>query len=159
MYRPNVGILIINDNKQIFAGHRRNAPAEKGYQMPQGGVESGDNEVDSMYKELYEETGLQKKSVELIVQYPKKIRYHFPEYILIKMKYKYKNNLFLGQEQTWFILKFIGQESDINLKIEQKPEFDNWKWLDCEALLKQCIHFKRKTYEEIFKYCRSLNLL
>ena len=138
-YRKGVGILIINDQKNIFVGQRFDKD-KSAWQMPQGGIDRGESSIIALKRELAEETGIN-KNYNIIRYSNKKYRYDLPYYLQKKLwKGKYK-----GQEQTWFLLKFKGKDDEINIKTE-KPEFKKWKWISKDDLLKIIVPFKRKLY-------------
>ena len=138
-YRKGVGILIINDQKNIFVGQRFDKD-KSAWQMPQGGIDRGESSIIALKRELAEETGIN-KNYKIIRYSNKKYRYDLPYYLQKKLwRGKYK-----GQEQTWFLLKFKGKDDEINIKTE-KPEFKKWKWISKDDLLKIIVPFKRKLY-------------
>ena len=138
-YRKGVGILIINDQKNIFVGQRFDKD-KSAWQMPQGGIDRGESSIIALKRELAEETGIN-KNYKIIRCSNKKYRYDLPYYLQKKLwKGKYK-----GQEQTWFLLQFKGKDSEINIKTE-KPEFKKWKWISKDKLLKIIVPFKKKLY-------------
>jgi putative (di)nucleoside polyphosphate hydrolase len=148
LYRKNVGICLINKENKIFAGKRINSKENEGWQMPQGGVDSLEDEkilLDGMYLELYEEIGLKKEHVE-IIKISETVKYNFSEET-IKDKNKFKG--FIGQEQKWVYLKFLEQDSHINLINDQHPEFCEWKWVEAKFLIDNIIEMKKEVYKVI----------
>ena len=141
--RLGVGIILLNKKNQVFVGKRRDNPGDK-WQMPQGGVESGENFLAAMKRELHEETGI--KSIKIIKEIEKLYEYELPEK-LIGVIWKGK---FRGQEQKWFITQFIGNENEINLNTRH-PEFIEWKWIDIEMLPKVIVEFKKNLYLNLLK--------
>ncbi len=140
-YRPNVGIVILNKNKQALWAKR---VAEDAWQFPQGGINEGESVKDAMYRELMEEVGLSPGHVKIMGQTKDWLRYDVPKQWLRRDGYKkYK-----GQKQIWFLLKFIGKDSDILLTNSNKPEFDSWRWDDISSPLNQVIDFKREVYKK-----------
>ena len=135
--------MILNTKNQILVGKRLDNPS--GYwQMPQGGIDEGEDSLSAAYRELKEETSITK--VELIKELDGFITYELPNHLLgIIWKGKYK-----GQKQKWFIMKFTGEDSEINIKTK-KPEFLEWKWIDLESLTKVVVKFKLHVYQEIKK--------
>ena len=124
--RSGVGIVVLNKNNKVFVAKRIDNP--KGFwQMPQGGVDTGEELIDAAYRELEEETSI--KNVELIQELEGFITYHLPDHLLgIIWKGKYR-----GQEQKWFLMRYLGKDSEINIKTK-KPEFLEWKWVDLELI-------------------------
>jgi putative (di)nucleoside polyphosphate hydrolase len=142
-YRPCAGIIVLNDNNQIFAG-RSNKEFEKNWQMPQGGIEENENAFDAAMRELHEETGI--KNIDLLKQTDDWIYYDVPEKNLpSRWQGKY-----IGQKQKWFLVRFTGDESEIDLEIH-KPEFSEWKWTTPEFLIEKTPPFKTELYKKIFK--------
>ena len=141
-YRKGVGMMVFNDDKKIFVGKR--IDNQKAWQMPQGGVDENEDCFSAARRELYEETGIQ--SIRVIEKSKEKYTYDLPEYLLGKIwKGKYK-----GQRQRWFLIKFLGPDSEINLN-QKYPEFNEWKWVDIDELPKIIVPFKKKLYLSIIK--------
>jgi putative (di)nucleoside polyphosphate hydrolase len=141
-YRKGVGMMVFNDDKKIFVGKR--IDNQKAWQMPQGGVDENEDCFSAARRELYEETGIQ--SIRVIEKSKEKYTYDLPEYLLGKIwKGKYK-----GQRQRWFLIKFLGPDSEINLN-QKCPEFNEWKWVDIDELPKIIVPFKKKLYLSLIK--------
>ena len=139
--RNGVGIILLNNRNQIFVGKRIDNP-NNFWQMPQGGVDEGENNLDAALRELYEETSI--KNVSLIKEIEGTISYNLPKNLLgIIWKGKFK-----GQTQKWFIMKFNGQDSEINLKTKN-PEFFEWKWINVEKITDNVVDFKKEVYEKL----------
>jgi putative (di)nucleoside polyphosphate hydrolase len=139
--RIGVGAVLLNRNNQVFVGKRKDNPINK-WQMPQGGVDNKEKLVDALKRELYEETSV--KSYKIIHELDRWLTYELPENLLGKIwRGKYR-----GQKQKWFILRFSGEESEINVNTK-KPEFLEWKWVDIESLPDIIVDFKKKVYEEL----------
>ena len=159
MYRPNVGICIINSEGKIFAGKRSEAKVNPDssvnqslWQMPQGGVENLDDDfqlLEGMYKELWEEVGLYPYNVKVLGS-TQKMKYEFPQYVLDALRNTHYSN-YSGQEQIWFYLQFIGQDSDIKLNNEKDPEFSKWKWVNRNFLLENVVEMKKNVYNIVLK--------
>tara|TARA_B100000795_G_scaffold267353_1_gene252013 strand:+ start:780 stop:1256 length:477 start_codon:yes stop_codon:yes gene_type:complete len=140
-YRPNVGIVIVNYDNNVLWAKR---VGEEAWQFPQGGVDEGESLEDAMYRELMEEVGLKPNQVEIIGQTKSWLRYDVPrQWVRRDGSASYK-----GQKQIWFLLKFIGKDSDISLTNCKKPEFDSWRWDNFWDPLNQVIHFKREVYKK-----------
>ena len=141
--RNGVGIAVLNKENKIFVAKRIDNPADF-WQMPQGGIDEGENYFDAALRELKEETSI--KTVELIKEISKYTTYDLPDRLLgIIWKGKYK-----GQKQKWFIVKFNGEENEINIKTKH-PEFLDWKWIDIKDLTTKVVDFKLHVYREIQK--------
>ena len=137
--RIGVGIALLNDSNEVFVGKRIDNP-EDFWQMPQGGVDKNENFLDAAKRELEEETGI--KNVKLIKEIEGWIIYDLPKNLLGKIwKGKYR-----GQKQKWFIMKFLGNNNEININTK-KPEFLDWKWIDLEDLPKIAVNFKLDIYK------------
>ena len=146
--RIGVGAVLLNKNNQVFVGKRRDNPVNK-WQMPQGGVDNNEKLVDALKRELYEETSV--KSYEIIHELDRWLTYELPENLLGKIwRGKYR-----GQKQRWFILRFSGDENEINVNTK-KPEFLEWKWADIESLPNIIVDFKKKVYEELLVEIRKI---
>ena len=141
--RSGVGIVLINKNNQVFVAKRIDNP-KNFWQMPQGGVDKGEDFLTAAYRELEEETSV--KNVELIKELDGLVTYNLPERLLgIIWRGKYK-----GQKQKWFLMKYLGEDNDINIKTK-KPEFLDWKWVDLEEITKLVVDFKLHVYQEVQK--------
>ena len=145
--RLGVGIIVLNKENKVFVGKRRDNPINK-WQMPQGGVDRGENLVNAMKRELKEETSI--KSIEILKELEGWTKYELPDYLLGKIwRGKYR-----GQKQKWFIVRFLGKDEEINLKTTH-PEFIEWQWLDIENLPSVIVHFKKKVYEKLLPIIKS----
>jgi putative (di)nucleoside polyphosphate hydrolase len=141
--RIGVGIALLNDSNEVFVGKRIDNP-EDFWQMPQGGVDKNENFLDAAKRELEEETGI--KNVKLIKEIEGWIIYDLPKNLLGKIwKGKYR-----GQKQKWFIMKFLGNNNEININTK-KPEFMNWKWIKPSKLPEVAVNFKIGIYKKISK--------
>ena len=139
--RSGVGIVLLNNQNKVFVAKRIDNP-KNFWQMPQGGVNKGENLLKAAYRELEEETSI--KSVELIKELEGNIVYELPERLLgIIWNGKYK-----GQKQKWFLMKFVGREKEINIKTKN-PEFLDWKWIDLNQITEVVVDFKLHVYKEI----------
>ena len=145
-YRNGVGIMIFNDQKKIFVGKR--IDNQEAWQMPQGGVDKDEDFETAAKRELFEETGIQ--SVRIVQSSKQEFIYDLPNHLLGKIwKGKYK-----GQKQKWFLMKFLGPDSEINIS-QKHPEFNEWKWVDLDELPRLIVPFKKKLYESIIKEFRT----
>ena len=141
--RTGVGIIILNKKNKVFVGKRKDNPGNK-WQMPQGGVEVGEDFLTAMKRELHEETSI--KNISIIKEIEKMYEYKLPTN-LIGIIWKGK---FSGQKQKWFITKFTGDENEINLNTEH-PEFIEWKWIDIEMLPSVIVEFKKDLYLNLLR--------
>ena len=145
--RLGVGIIVLNKENKVFVGKRRDNPINK-WQMPQGGVDRGENLVNAMKRELKEETSI--RSIKILKELEGWTEYELPDYLLGKIwRGKYR-----GQKQKWFIVRFLGRDEEINLKTTH-PEFIEWQWLDIENLPSVIVHFKKKVYEKLLPVIKS----
>ena len=145
--RLGVGAIVLNKENRVFVGKRRDNPVNK-WQMPQGGVNAGEELIDAMKRELQEETGI--KNIEILKEVNGWSEYELPDYLLGKIwKGKYR-----GQKQKWFVVRFLGSDSEINLQTSN-PEFIEWQWLDIENLPKVIVDFKKKVYEKLLPEIKS----
>lgn len=142
-YRLNVGIILANSSGKVFLGKRVNQNA---WQFPQGGLDNEELIQETVYRELYEEVGLTRDKVEIIGHTRQWLKYKLPKKLIRSTK-----PTCIGQKQKWYLLKLIGEDSDINLKVSIKPEFDDWKWVSYWFALSQVIHFKREVYRRALK--------
>ena len=139
--RSGVGIVVLNKKNMVFVAKRIDNP-KNFWQMPQGGIDEGEDFLSAAYRELKEETSITK--VELIKELDGFITYELPDHLLgIIWKGKYK-----GQKQKWFLMRYLGNDNDINIKTE-KPEFIEWKWIDLNEITDFVVDFKHHIYEEL----------
>ena len=139
--RSGVGIAILNKDNKIFVAKRIDNN-KNFWQMPQGGVDEGEDYLTAAYRELEEETSI--KGVELIKELDGLITYELPKNLLgIIWKGKYR-----GQVQKWFVVRFLGKDNDINIKTKN-PEFCEWKWIEIENLTDEVVDFKLHVYESV----------
>ena len=141
--RTGVGIVVLNNQNKVFVGKRKDNPVDK-WQMPQGGVDEGEDYISDMKRELFEETSI--KSIEVLEEIERFFEYELPEN-LIGIIWKGK---FRGQKQKWFITKFVGKEKEINLKTKN-PAFIEWKWILPEELPNVIVDFKKKIYLDLLE--------
>jgi putative (di)nucleoside polyphosphate hydrolase len=141
--RIGVGIILLNKKNRVFVGKRKDNSGDK-WQMPQGGVDNGEDFHTAMRRELNEETSI--KNIKIIKEISKIYEYELPKN-LIGIIWKGK---FRGQKQKWFIAKFLGNENEINLNTKN-PEFIEWKWIQAELLPKVIVEFKKNLYLNLLK--------
>ena len=146
--RSGVGIVVLNKKNQVFVAKRIDNQ-KNFWQMPQGGVDKGESYLTAAYRELEEETSI--KNVDLVKELDGLISYELPENLLgIIWKGKYR-----GQEQKWFIMRFLGKNSEINIKTKN-PEFCEWKWIDIENITDLVVDFKLHVYEDVKKKVKEI---
>ena len=139
--RIGVGIVVLNKENKVFVAKRIDNPGDY-WQMPQGGVDKGEDFLIAAYRELNEETSI--KSVELIKELENSITYELPAHLLgIIWKGKYK-----GQKQKWFLMRYLGKDSEINIKTD-KPEFLEWKWINVDMITEVVVDFKLQVYKHL----------
>lgn len=144
-YRTGVGIMLLNAQGKVFVGQRCDSGSEsRQWQMPQGGVDDGEGPEQAALRELEEETGISPRHVKILHQMPGNFAYDLPQELLGKIwKGRYR-----GQRQTWFVMRFLGQDSDVNIRTKH-PEFRDWRWVDKGDLHDLIVPFKRNLYKEI----------
>ncbi|MXP24948.1 RNA pyrophosphohydrolase [Altererythrobacter indicus] len=144
-YRPCVGIMLVNEEGQVFVGKRIDNREGDWWQMPQGGVDKGEEPSDAAYRELEEETGATRDDVELITRLDSEIFYDLPS----ELKGKLWGGKYIGQRQIWYLARFTGTDDDINLEAHDPAEFCEWKWVEAETLPDLIVPFKRAVYSEV----------
>ncbi len=142
-YRPCVGIMLLNHHGKVFVAKRIDNTAEA-WQMPQGGVDEGEDILDAMYRELWEETGITRELTQLIARTEDWLNYELPEHLIGTLW----GGKYCGQKQRWFVLRFVGEDSAINIETEH-PEFSEWKWADMASLPDMIVPFKKGLYTEL----------
>ena len=141
--RSGVGIVVLNNKNQVFVGKRKDNPGDK-WQMPQGGVDTGENYIEAMKRELAEETGI--KNIKILKKIDRIYQYELPDNLIgIIWKGKYR-----GQKQKWFITRFLGVDNEININTKL-PEFIDWNWIEPKFLPDVIVNFKRDLYLNILK--------
>lgn len=139
-FRPNVGIILLNQRSQVFWGKRIRTHS---WQFPQGGIDRGENPEQAMFRELHEEVGLMPQHVQVLARTRDWLRYEVPDrFIRREARGHYK-----GQKQIWFLLQLVGHDWDLNLRATDHPEFDAWRWNDYWVPLDVVVEFKRGVYE------------
>ena len=142
-YRRGVGVMLLNADKQVWVG-RRIDNTDEAWQMPQGGIDEGEVPLATALRELEEETGIPPYLVEKIAECPERLRYDLPD----ELRPHLWGGRWRGQEQDWFLCRFLGRTSDVNIATAE-PEFCDWKWVDPELLPELIVPFKREVYSTI----------
>ena len=146
--RSGVGAIVLNNQNKVFVGKRKDNPVDK-WQMPQGGVDDGEDYLTAMKRELFEETSI--KNIEVLKELKGYFEYELPKNLIgIIWKGKYR-----GQKQKWFISNFTGKDEEINLKTK-KPEFIDWKWISLDELPLVIVDFKKKLYQELVEHIKKV---
>jgi putative (di)nucleoside polyphosphate hydrolase len=144
-YRPCVGVMLMNAGGEVFVGQRRDRDREA-WQMPQGGVEKGEDPAEAALRELEEETGVPRALVELVAESRGWLPYDLPHEVVPHIwKGRYR-----GQEQKWFLLRFHGRDDQVNIETAD-PEFSAWRWVPASELVAGIVPFKRAVYEAVLK--------
>jgi putative (di)nucleoside polyphosphate hydrolase len=144
-YRPNVGIVLLNSRNEVFWGKR---VGQHSWQFPQGGIAHGESPEQAMYRELHEEVGLLPEHVQIIGRTRDWLRYDVPEeYLRRQHATRVHRAAYKGQKQIWFLLRFVGLDSDVQLRATEHPEFDAWRWVPFWIQLDAVIGFKREVYQ------------
>ena len=145
LYRRGVGVMLLNSEGKVWVGARIDNP-DDAWQMPQGGIDKGEEPWATALRELEEETGIAPYLVERIAEASERLRYRLPDE-LIGVIWKKK---WVGQEQDWFLCRFLGRDSDVNIATEH-PEFREWKWVEPSRLPDLIVPFKRELYRQLVR--------
>lgn len=145
LYRPGVGIMLVNGDGKVWVGQRLDNALDA-WQMPQGGVDPGEDLEEAMFRELGEETGISRRLVEIVTRAEEELSYDLPEELIgVIWKEKWR-----GQRQTWFLVRFLGEDSDVDIA-GPDPEFRAWKWVEPRELPALIVPFKRALYRDIVR--------
>lgn len=149
-YRPCVGLMVVNTRKNFFTAQRLDFTSTA-WQMPQGGIDEGEEALHAAYRELSEETSITENDVELLAVSRDWFSYDLPKELVSKLW----NGLYLGQKQKWFLMRFMGNDDDINLNTEI-PEFSCWRWSTRQQLIESIVPFKKDLYRAVLKEFQPL---
>ncbi|AIT78539.1 RNA pyrophosphohydrolase [Novosphingobium pentaromativorans] len=151
-YRPCVGVMLVNADGKVFVGKRIDTKEGDWWQMPQGGVDDGEDLREAALRELHEETGVTERHVTILSRTREELLYDLPDELLGKLwKGKYR-----GQRQHWFLARFEGSDKDVNLKAHNPPEFCDWKWVEAALLPDLIVPFKKRVYRSVLEEFRAL---
>ena len=142
-YRRGVGVMLLNSEGKVFVGARIDNP-DDAWQMPQGGIDEDEEPWSTALRELEEETGIAPHLVERIALCPERLRYDLPE----EWRPRLWGDKWLGQEQDWFLARFLGRDEDVNIATDH-PEFREWRWVEAERLPDLIVPFKRDLYRRL----------
>lgn len=143
-YRPCAGVMLANKDGRIFVGQRIDSPEHDAWQMPQGGIDKGEEPREAALRELFEETGIRPELVDIIAQSANEHYYDLPDELVGKLwKGRYR-----GQRQWWFLMRFKGEDGDINIATGH-AEFCKWQWISPEVVPQLIVPFKKRLYEAI----------
>ena len=145
LYRPCVGVMLVNREGRAFVGKRIDNQEGDWWQMPQGGVDEGEDPDAALLRELAEETGARAAHVEVLGKLPEELFYDLPD----DLKGKLWGGRFVGQRQTWYLARFTGGDADIDIAAHDPPEFCEWKWVEPALLPELIVPFKREVYRAI----------
>ena len=143
-YRLGVGLVIFQSDKKIFTGRRLDNTSA--WQMPQGGMDENEVPLETAYREMFEETGISKDKVSLVGITKKWYRYDLPS----EIQSRFWGGKYRGQSQKWFLFKFIGEDTDINISTKM-PEFCEWRWSSIDDLIEKIVPFKMELYQKVLK--------
>ena len=151
-YRPCVGVMLVNSEGKAFVGKRIDNREGDWWQMPQGGVDEGEELEKALLREVGEEVGARPEHLEIVARLPEDLVYDLPP----ELQGKLWGGRYRGQRQSWFLVRFAGADSDIDLDAHHDPEFCEWRWVDPELLPELIVPFKREVYQAIVAGFRDL---
>ena len=144
-YRPCVGVMLVDGEGKAFVGKRIDNKEGDFWQMPQGGVDPGEDPGAAVLRVLWEETGAKAEHVEVIARLPEELFYDLPD----DLKGKLWGGCYVGQRQAWYLARFTGEDGDIDLEAHEPPEFCEWKWVEPALLPELIVPFKREVYSAV----------
>ncbi len=149
-YRPCIGIVLFNNESKVFVGERIDTPGN--WQMPQGGIDEGENIDEAFFRELKEEIGTDNALILKVMD--EKTRYDLPAHLIPRLW----AGQYRGQEQTWVAARFLGDDKDINISNDDRPEFSAWQWVELGKVTSLIVPFKLDTYEKVIKTFSQLDI-
>ncbi len=147
LYRPCAGLMIANAEGRVFVGKRIDTKEGDWWQMPQGGVDPGEDADEAAYRELFEETGIPRGKVEIVARSERELFYDLPA----ELNGKLWGGRYVGQRQSWFLMRFAGVDADIDLNAHDPAEFNAFRWIEPAQLPDLIIPFKRPVYEAVLE--------
>jgi putative (di)nucleoside polyphosphate hydrolase len=144
LYRRGVGVVLVNSDKLVWTG-RRIDYTDEAWQMPQGGIDDGEEPWSTALRELQEETGILPRMIERVAELPERMRYDLPP----ELRGELWRGRYIGQIQDWFLARFLGTDEDVDIAT-QTPEFSQWRWSTLEDTIRLIVPFKRDMYRRIF---------
>ncbi len=144
-FRPNVGIVVVNDRTQVLWARR--VGGRDAWQFPQGGIQASETPEEALFRELYEEVGLAPDAVRLVARTRGWLKYRLPEHLRRRDSYP----TFVGQKQKWFLLRLLGDDQEVRVSLSAKPEFDTWRWVSYWYPVGRVVGFKQDVYRQALK--------
>jgi putative (di)nucleoside polyphosphate hydrolase len=151
-YRPCVGVLLVNSAGRVFVGKRIDNKEMDAWQMPQGGIDDGEDLHAAALRELQEETGVSPHLVTIIAETRDELLYDLPDFLMGKMW----GGKFRGQRQKWLLMRFSGEDTDIDLDAHEHAEFEAWRWVEPEQVPELIVPFKKRVYRQVVEEFRNL---
>jgi len=151
-YRPCVGVMLVNSAGRVFVGKRIDNKEMDAWQMPQGGIDDGEDLHAAALRELQEETGVSFNLVTIIAETRDELLYDLPDFLMGKMW----GGKFRGQRQKWLLMRFSGEDTDIDLNAHEHAEFEAWRWVEPEQVPELIVPFKKRVYRQVVEQFRDL---
>lgn len=151
-YRPCVGVMLVNSAGRVFVGKRIDNKEMDAWQMPQGGIDDGEDLHAAALRELQEETGVSSNLVTIIAETRDELLYDLPDVLMGKMW----GGKFRGQRQKWLLMRFSGEDTDIDLNAHEHAEFEAWRWVEPEQVPELIVPFKKRVYRQVVEEFRDL---